>query len=152
MVDLRNKILAARKPAPPPEADAAAGGELRSIATRSNSPFGIFDREKKSGFKTSASRHAHVWADGVLRARAGRNERVILAVRDAARQAERLGRNPVEEGIYVAASIREGWNLKSDQLSKGLSFLEAHGLIRFTQQRRRGPHARFVLVKPDADI
>ncbi|MCH7226866.1 hypothetical protein [Haloferula sp. A504] len=92
-------------------------------------------------------REAMIWADDVLRKKARRHERVILAVRDAARQAERLGKDISVDDIYVADSIREGWNLRSDQLSKGLTALEKQGVVRFTRKRRRGPHARFVLIR-----
>jgi hypothetical protein len=66
-------------------------------------------------------------------------------VRDAARQAERLGKNPTVDEIYVADSVRAGWNLKPDQLSKGLRYLEEKRFIRLTSSRR-GRHARFVLT------
>jgi DNA-binding MarR family transcriptional regulator len=88
---------------------------------------------------------AHKWADELLRSIASRQERVVLAVRDAARMAEKQGLTPSRDEIYVASSIRDAWKLKPDQLSKGLKKLRENGFIRFTCSRR-GRHTRFVLA------
>ena len=114
----------------------------------SNSPFVIFDIKKRCKVAHPQIKQAHSWADSLLRSIAGRQERVILAVRDAARQAENLGLNPTRDGIYVTSSIRNAWNLKSDQLSKGLRTLEGAGYIRFTDIKK-GRHARFLLTSPN---
>jgi hypothetical protein len=127
-----------------------ADGKCTSIAPRGNSPFGIYDIRNKNKFIHSPIKQAHTWADSLLRSIAGRNERVVLAVRDAARQAGKLGLNPARDEIYVASSIRSAWNLKPDQLSKGLRGLEADGHIRFTEIRK-GRHARFLLSLPEPD-
>lgn len=84
------------------------------------------------------------WADDHLKKKASRFERVVLAVRDAARRAEAKQLNPGKDAIYVTSVIREGWNLSPDQLSKGLRGLEEKRMIRVTE-RRKGRHARFVL-------
>ena len=149
MVDLRSQILSARKPAQPqsPSEAATACGQVPSIAPEGNRPFGIFDIKKVTGSRSRPVTEGHRWADGLLRSTAGRKERVILSVRDATRQAEKLGLNPRKDDIYVASSIRKAWNLKPDQLSKGLKQLAAQGAIRITQSQR-GRHARFVLVGP----
>jgi len=146
MVDLRSQILSARKPVKSVACSGhpAVAGKSRSIAPVSNSPFGIYDNKKKNA-DYSPSKQAHVWADGLLRAIAGRQERVVLAIRDAARQAENLSIDPIRNAIYVASSIRTRWNLKPDQLSKGIRTLEAQGFLRITHSKR-GRHARFVLA------
>ena len=150
MVNLRSQILSARKPTTPEGSSgaAAAGGKSGSIAPEGNSPFGIFDRKNKRKAAHVSIKLAHTWADGLLRSIAGRQERVVLAIRDAARQAEKQGLDPTRDEIYVASSIRTGWKLKPDQLSKGLRSLEADGHIRFTEIRK-GRHTRFLLTRPE---
>ena len=69
---------------------------------------------------------------------------MLLAVRDAARMAEKNGVNPGECPIYVGGAIRAGWNLSSDQLSKGLKQLEQACEIRVVE-RKKGRHTRFIL-------
>ena len=147
MVDLRSQILSARKPVERQNSSdtLAACGKTQSIAPGGNSPFGIFDTNKKSRGDYPAVKQAHTWADSLLRLLAERQERVVLAVRDAARQAEKRGIDPTRNEIYVASSIRNAWNLKSDQLSKGLRGLETDGHIRFTEIRK-GRHVRFLLT------
>jgi hypothetical protein len=147
MVDLRSQILSARKPSNQEgsSSPAAAGEKPGSIAPESNSSFGIFDNNKKSTQRSA--NQPHKWADDLLRSIAGRQERVVLAVRDAARIAEKQGLDPAHDEIYVTSSIRDAWNLKPDQLSKGLKDLGEKGFIRFTCSRR-GRHARFVIAKP----
>lgn len=149
MDELRNRILSARKPAQTqsPSEAAAACGKVPSIAPEGNSSFGIFNYKRVTALRSSPAAEGHRWADGLLRSTAGRKERVILSVRDATRQAEKRGLNPHKDDIYVASSIRKAWNLKPDQLSKGLTQLAAQGAIRITQSQR-GRHARFVLVRP----
>lgn len=146
MVDLRSQILSARKPVHSQDrsATSAITGKPASIAPEGNSPFGIYDRNKKSRVARPPTKQAHAWADRLLRSVAGRRERAVLAVRDAARKAEQMGLNPTRDEIYVASSIREAWNLKSDQLSKELRQMAENGAIRFSH-RQRGRHARFTL-------
>ena len=142
MGDLRSQILDARKPAEAPLVD-------ESIAPGDYSPFGTLSKSSNWSQKKSdrlVVQKAHRWADSLLRDLARRQELVILAVRDAARQAEAKGLDPQKDEIYVANSIRRAWSLTSDQLSKGLKQLEKQGAIRFTH-RRRGRHVRFQLVK-----
>ena len=107
-----------------------------SIAPQSDSSFVIIDSKEVM---------SHQWADRYLKAEANRFERVTLAVRDAARCAERKRLNPLDDEIYVTSSIRKSWGLSSDQLSKGLKDLEAKQMIKVTS-RRKGKHARLVLV------
>ena len=147
MVDLRSQILSARKPVAPDAACTPAAADSRpgSIAPESNSSFGIFDKKKKM-LSSGSANQAHMWADDLLRSIAGRQERVVLAVRDAARIAEKQGLTPAHDEIYVTSSIRDGWNLKPDQLSKGLKDLGEKGFIRFTCSRR-GRHARGARVR-----
>lgn len=146
MVDLRSQILSARKTAAPqsPSDTAAACKKPRSIAPQGNSPFGIFDTKKKK-IDYHPIKQTHAWADGLLRSTAGRHERVVLAVRDAARQAVRQGLDPTRDSIYVTSSIRTAWELRPDQLSKGLRVLETAGHICFTESLK-GRHARFLLT------
>jgi hypothetical protein len=144
MADLRARILSARKPV-----DASPGAstcDAGRIAPEGNSSFGILSKTPQGLLNTRHPvQEAHVWADTALRASAPRRERVILAVRDAARQAESKGLKPQVDEIYVASSIRQAWNLSAVQLSKGLKDLDDRGEIRFTCQKR-GRHARFTLL------
>lgn len=146
MVDLRSQILSARKPTASQNLSgtAAACEKTRGIAPQGNSPFGIFDTKKRK-IGHDPIKQTHAWADGLLRSTAGRHERVVLAVRDAARQAVRQGLDPTRDSIYVTSSIRTAWGLKPDQLSKGLKVLETEGHICFTESRK-GRHARFLLT------
>lgn len=147
MVDVRSQILAARKPVQSQASSEAppTGGELAGIAPEGNSPFGIYDKKNTASGPLRPVRQAHKWADDFLRSIARRQERVVLAIRDAARNAENQGLDPMAAEIYVASSIRNAWNLKPDQLSKGLKVLEKQGFLRLTN-RKKGRHARFVLV------
>lgn len=150
MDDLKKRILMARKPVRPPRGgEATTTGDVEaSIAPVSNSSFGSLKKKGMTSHKAQpAAYHAHRWADSMLREHAPRDVRVTLAVRDAARRAEAKGLDPTVDGIYVTSSIREGWNLQSDQLSKGLSFLKRQHFIKFVEQRK-GRHARFLLVSP----
>lgn len=154
MADIRNKILATRKPAAQlggvhdDYSKGVEGGSIslvdESISPEGNSSFGICSKTTSCKGVNKGNLSVR-WADDLLRGTAGRNTRVALAVRDAARCAEAKGLSPMDDAIYVASSIREGWKLSTDQLSKGLKALEGRGAIRFTS-RRRGRHARFLLT------
>lgn len=149
MDDLSRQILSARKPTilrGLPDSSTATG-ETASIAPQSYSSFGIYDIKKNTQSlpkMPTTPNQAHVWTDDLLRIVAGRQERVILAVRDAARQVEKKRLNPMIDDIYVTSSIRKAWNLSSDQMSKGLKALVGSGSIRFTNQKK-GRHVRFIL-------
>ena len=152
--DLQQAILAARKPV----VGASTGGHVgfrakepsialasESIALGGYSPFGYLggSHNQPSPSSKGGGNVGHRWADSILR-NEGRRVRVLLAVRDAARMAQKNGINPGEDPIYVGGAIRSGWNLSSDQLSKGLKQLEQFGEIRVVE-RKKGRHTRFLL-------
>lgn len=145
----RAAILAARKPVSPQATERAAKdvGATGSIAPQDHSPFVSSIKSNRGSGAPSGhpSALAHKWADRHLKESANRMERVILAVRDAARCAERKGFELGNDEIYVTAAIRKGWNLTPDQLSKGLKSLEERQMIRFTNSRK-GRHARFIIT------
>ena len=165
--DIRAHILSARRPVSKKAKQVADKDIVKEeriapedytspgrIAPEDYSPFtSSFTNKSNSNGDTSEGRPiaaAVKWADDHLKKNASRFERVTLAVRDAARCAEAKKMNPMKDEIYVTATIRKGWNLTPDQLSKGLKVLEEKQMIKFTD-RRRGRHARFVLIRPPSD-
>ena len=89
---------------------------------------------------------AYSWSEDFLRIHGSNRDRVLMAVRDAAKVLERKGVDPSAEQFYVATSIAKGWNLKPRQLSDGLKELAKAGCIAI-KESRKGKHVRMTLIR-----
>ena len=94
----------------------------------------------------SAKAPVYKWSDQILKQHGSSFDRVVLAIRDAASCAVKRRKDPCKDPIYVTKTIREGWQLTSKDLSRGLKQLEELGRIVRTTPGVRGRNARFTLV------
>jgi hypothetical protein len=86
------------------------------------------------------------WCDNAMRFKGSVRDRTLMAVRDAARQVLKRGRDPWGDDIYVSSGFADAWNLPPNRLHEGLRRLATEGEIRIISSRK-GQHMRFVLTR-----
>jgi len=147
--ELLETIRRARKQVPVPEND---GNPSFSMPGYRHSSFDHSLNGKENGGQRSTSTNGdalveasvYQWAEKRLRSSGSKQDRTLMAVRDAARILVRKGKDPGTTPFYVSLSIRVGWNLNPRQFSEGLKELERSCDIVVTD-RRKGRHARMTL-------